>query len=139
MRIRSSVVTAVYRKALRLSNQSRQSSTVGEITNLMSVDASRISDLCTYIHILWSGPFQISIAIYFLHQTLGSSIFAGVCVMIAMIPINGLIATRSRKLNKEQMGNKDNRTKVMDEILRLLNLTQRHESHQTVCMGTTVP
>lgn len=120
MRIKSSIVTAVYRKALRLSNTARQASTVGEITNLMSVDVSRISDLCTYIHILWSGPFQISIAIYFLYQTLGVSIFAGVAVMILMIPLNAVLAQKSRRLNKKQMGNKDSRTKLMDEILRYL-------------------
>lgn len=117
MRIRSSIVTAVYRKALRLSNSARQGSTVGEITNLMSVDASRISDLCNYGHILWSGPLQIGLAIYFLYDALGPSIFAGVAMMIAMVPFNTVLATKSRTLNKEQMGNKDVRTKLIDEVL----------------------
>ncbi|KAI8911120.1 P-loop containing nucleoside triphosphate hydrolase protein [Gorgonomyces haynaldii] len=117
MRIRSSVATAVYRKSLRLSNQARQQSTVGEITNLMSVDASRLGDLMTYVHILWSGPFQITLAIYFLYEALGVAIFGGVGVMILMIPVNGYLATKARALNKKQMGNKDSRTKLMDELL----------------------
>jgi ATP-binding cassette subfamily C (CFTR/MRP) protein 1 len=45
LRIKSAVTTAVYRKALTLSNDSRQSSTTGEIVNLMTVDAGRIAGM----------------------------------------------------------------------------------------------
>ncbi|TPX31400.1 hypothetical protein SmJEL517_g05244 [Synchytrium microbalum] len=117
MRVRAAIVTAVYRKALRLSNNSRQSSTVGEIVNLMSVDAARIMDLTSYLHILWSGPFQICLALYFLYEALGPAIFAGVAVMLLMIPVNAWLATQAKKLGVIQMKNKDRRTKMMDEIL----------------------
>lgn len=117
MRIKSCIISAVYQKSLRLSNAARQASTVGEITNLMSVDASRLADLCSYIHILWSGPFQIGMAIYFLQNTLGPSIYGGVAIMVFMIPVNWLLASKSRALQKIQMGNKDSRTKLMDEVL----------------------
>jgi len=59
MRVRAAVVTAIYRKALRLANQARQQSTAGEIVNHMSVDAQKLMDLMAYLHILWSGPLQI--------------------------------------------------------------------------------
>jgi hypothetical protein len=117
MRLKSAIITSIYRKALKLSNTSRQNSTVGEIVNLMSVDASRISELFTYLHILWSGPFQIFLAVYFLYQTLGTAVFGGVGVMILMIPVNAYLAGKSRSLNKLQMQNKDGRTKIMDELL----------------------
>jgi hypothetical protein len=42
LRIRTSIVSAVYRKALRLSAEERQTRTVGEITNLSSIDAQRL-------------------------------------------------------------------------------------------------
>ncbi|KAJ3040828.1 hypothetical protein HDV00_010443 [Rhizophlyctis rosea] len=117
MRIRAAISATVYRKSLALSNKSRQSSTVGEIVNLMSIDAGRLGDLCSYLQILWSGPFQITLAIYFLYQTLGVAIFAGVGVMVLTIPVNIVLATRSRALSKIQMGNKDSRTKLVDELL----------------------
>lgn len=117
MRVKSAIITAIYRKSLRLSNTARQKSTTGEIVNLMSVDATRISDLFTYLHILWSGPFQIALAIYFLLQALGPAVFGGVGVMVLMVPINAVLASKSRQLNKTQMKNKDNRTKLMDELL----------------------
>jgi ATP-binding cassette subfamily C (CFTR/MRP) protein 1 len=83
----------------------------------MSVDAQRLMDLCTYLHVLWSGPFQIILALYFLYQALGWSIFAGVAVMVLMIPTNTWIATKNRAQQKIQMGNKDARIKTMDELL----------------------
>ena len=47
LRIRSAVVVAVYQKALVLNAAERQTRTVGEITNLMSIDAQRMQDLTT--------------------------------------------------------------------------------------------
>ena len=37
----------------------KQRSTVGEIVNLMSVDAQRFMELTTYLNMLWSAPFQV--------------------------------------------------------------------------------
>ena len=83
---------------LRLSSSARRTSTVGEIVNLMAVDAQRFMDLMTYIHTIWSGPFQIALSLYFLWQTLGPSILAGFGVMVLLIPINAVIAKKSRDL-----------------------------------------
>ncbi|RUS27181.1 ABC transporter transmembrane region-domain-containing protein [Jimgerdemannia flammicorona] len=118
MRIRAGLVTAIYRKALVLSNASRQQSTVGEIVNHMSVDAQRLMDLCTYFHIVWSGPFQIVLALYFLHQTMGPSIWAGVAILVLAIPINTYLAKRMRTYQKIQMSNKDARIKLMISFIR---------------------
>lgn len=117
MRIRAALVTTIYKKTMVLSNSSRQASTVGEIVNHMSVDAQRLMDLCTYFHIVWSGPFQIVLALYFLWQTMGPSIWAGVAVLILAIPLNTYLAKKMRAYQKKQMGNKDARVKFMNEIL----------------------
>lgn len=45
-RIRTALVGAIYRKALRVSNATRKESTIGEITNLMSIDADRFAGIC---------------------------------------------------------------------------------------------
>lgn len=54
LRIRTSVVVAVYRKALRLSSGERQSRSLGELTNLMSIDAQRMQGTfcATFIYAL---------------------------------------------------------------------------------------
>lgn len=117
MRIRTSVTCLIYRKMLILSNTAKRSSTVGEIVNLMSVDAQRFMDLMTYVHTVWSGPLQIIVALYFLYMELGPSIFAGFGVMIVLIPINALIAKKIRDLQVKQMNLKDTRIKMMNEVL----------------------
>ncbi len=66
--------------------------------NLMSVDAQRFMELTTYLNMLWSAPFQMCVSLYFLWKTLGPSVLAGVGVMIVLIPINALIAKRSKAL-----------------------------------------
>ncbi|KAL5018705.1 hypothetical protein ScPMuIL_004427, partial [Solemya velum] len=117
MRLRTAIVTAVYQKMLKLSNTARKKSTVGEIVNLMSVDAQRFMDLTTYLHMTWSAPLQIALCLYFLWQTLGPSVLAGLGVMILLMPVNAFIASKYKVLQSKQMTLKDTRIKIMNEVL----------------------
>lgn len=83
-------------QALVMSNNARKESTVGETVNLMSADAQRFNDITNFIHLLWSCPLQICISIVFLWNELGPSVLAGLLVMLLMVPINGVLATKSR-------------------------------------------
>ncbi|CAI6345192.1 unnamed protein product [Macrosiphum euphorbiae] len=117
MRVRTALTLAIYHKALRISNTARKSFTTGEIVNLMAVDANRFIDLITYLNMVWSAPLQIFLAVYFLWQLLGPSALAGLFVMISLIPINGAVVNKSMKLQVKQMTYKDQRLKLMNEIL----------------------
>uniref|UniRef100_A0A8C6UW71 Multidrug resistance-associated protein 1 n=1 Tax=Neogobius melanostomus TaxID=47308 RepID=A0A8C6UW71_9GOBI len=117
MRVRSAIIGAVYRKALVISNAARRSSTVGEIVNLMSVDAQRFMDLSAYINMIWSAPLQVVLALYFLWETLGPSVLAGVAVMLLMVPVNAFIAMKTKTYQVAQMKSKDGRIKLMNEML----------------------
>jgi hypothetical protein len=75
-------------KALVLSNTARQSTTSGEIVNLMAVDAQRFMDLMSYLHMIWSGPLQIALSLYFLWELLGPATLAGVAVMVSQRCLN---------------------------------------------------
>lgn len=85
-------------KALVVSNEARKESTVGETVNLMSADAQRFNDVTNFIHLLWSCPLQIIVSIFFLWLELGPSVLAGLAVMVLMVPINGLLATKARTI-----------------------------------------
>ncbi|XP_011305034.1 multidrug resistance-associated protein 1 isoform X4 [Fopius arisanus] len=117
LRIRTALIAAIYRKALRMSNSARKESTVGEIVNLMSVDAQRFMELTAYINMIWSAPLQIALALYFLWGILGPSVLAGLAVMIILIPVNALIASKVKNLQIRQMKSKDERVKLMNEVL----------------------
>uniref|UniRef100_A0A0N5AB16 ABC transmembrane type-1 domain-containing protein n=1 Tax=Syphacia muris TaxID=451379 RepID=A0A0N5AB16_9BILA len=117
MNIRSVLTSAIYTKALCLSNSARNNRTVGEIVNLMSVDIQRFQDMASFIMLFWSAPLQIVLSIYFLWRLLGVSVFAGIFVLIGMIPLNALLACRMRSAQVKQMKYKDERLKLMSEIL----------------------
>ncbi|KAI0215965.1 Multidrug resistance-associated protein 1 [Lamellibrachia satsuma] len=102
MRLRTAIVGVIYRKALRLSTSARRETSVGEIVNLMSVDAQNVST-SSYL----SAPAL----------QLGPSVLAGLLVMLLMIPVNAVIAQKTRKLQVKQMKRKDGRIKLMSELL----------------------
>uniref|UniRef100_A0A8C5H691 Multidrug resistance-associated protein 1 n=1 Tax=Gouania willdenowi TaxID=441366 RepID=A0A8C5H691_GOUWI len=116
MRLRTAIIGAVYRKALVINSAARRTSTVGEIVNLMSVDAQRFMDLITYINMIWSAPLQVVLALYFLWQNLGPSVLAGVAMMVLMVPINAVIAMKTKTYQVAQMKSKDSRIKIMNEL-----------------------
>ena len=117
MRVKASLIATIYSKATRLSNEGRAAKSTGDIVNYMAVDTQRLQDLAQYGQMLWSAPFQIILCMLSLYQLLGWSMLAGVGAMVAMVPVNGIIARLMKKLQKEQMANKDSRTRLMTEIL----------------------
>ncbi|CAO1628044.1 unnamed protein product [Parajaminaea phylloscopi] len=117
MRVRAGLISAIYKKSLRLSNEERGARSTGEIVNLMSVDANRLQDLCTYGHIIWSSLWQMTLAFVSLYNLLGWSAFAGVAVLIISIPVNTTLAKYMRMLGEKNMKIKDKRTRMMNEIL----------------------
>lgn len=116
-RIRSALVSSIYRKALTMSSAAKKDSTVGEIVNLMAVDAQNFFEMMPFLHFLWSGPLIIALGLFFLYEQLGAAIFAGLGVMILIIPINLWISTKLYEFHGKQMAKKDQRVKIMNEIL----------------------
>lgn len=117
MRIRAGLVTNVYQKALVLSSQERGERASGDIVNLMSVDTVKLQDFCTYGLILISGPYQIALAFISLYNLLGWPAFVGVAVMIGSLPVTTTIAKILKRLQRQQMKNRDQRTRMMTELL----------------------
>ncbi|XP_069315906.1 ATP-binding cassette sub-family C member 2 isoform X2 [Eulemur rufifrons] len=117
VKIRTTIIASVYKKALTLSNLARKQYTVGETVNLMSVDAQKLMDVTNFIHMLWSSLLQIVLSIYFLWAELGPSVLAGVAVMVLLVPVNGILTTKNRNIQVKNMKNKDKRLKIMNEIL----------------------
>ncbi|XP_053421055.1 multidrug resistance-associated protein 1-like [Nycticebus coucang] len=116
-KIKTAIIGLIYKKSLLLSNVSRKKFSTGEIINLMSADAPQLMDLTENLSLLWSGPVRILLAIVLLWQELGSAVLAGVAVLVFVIPINTLAATKIKKLKKSQKESKDKQIKLLKEIL----------------------
>ncbi|KAF7543595.1 hypothetical protein G7Z17_g10612 [Cylindrodendrum hubeiense] len=117
MRIKGGLGSAIYRKSLRLSNEGRSSKTTGDIVNYMAVDAQRLQDLTQFAQQAWSAPFQITICMISLYNLVGWSMMAGIAVMIVMMPIQGFVARIMKNMQKDQMKNKDARSRLINEII----------------------
>ena len=100
-----------------MNNQARRESTVGEVINLMSVDAEHIQRMLEYVWALWSSPLQIGVSLYLLYATLGPPMFAGLGLLVLLIPVNGLIMAKMGGYMTSIMTQKDRRMKLINEVL----------------------
>ncbi|KAH8929539.1 hypothetical protein BT69DRAFT_1307047 [Atractiella rhizophila] len=117
MRNRAGLVGLIYAKSLVLSNEERIGKATGDIVNLMSSDCNRLQDFTQYSQIAWSGTFQLILAFISLYNLVGFSFLSGVSVLLLSMPANVLVTRMQARFQKKQMKNKDQRTRIMSEIL----------------------
>ncbi|KAI1240718.1 hypothetical protein IHE44_0009157 [Lamprotornis superbus] len=115
--VRAAVISAIYRKALRVSSTSLARFTVGEIVNFMSTDTNRLVNFCRSFHEVWSLPVQLAIALYLLYQQVGIAFLGGMALALLLVPINKIIANRILANNEKMLKHKDTRVKLMTEFL----------------------
>jgi ABC-type multidrug transport system fused ATPase/permease subunit len=116
-RIRTSTTNLIYKKSLKLSTSARKTATVGEMTNLMSVNAQMLADLTTYLNVVWSSPLQIILSVALLYQYLGLSAIIGVGCVLLLIPLNIFVSNKIKKVQLTKQKQQDSRIKMMNEVL----------------------
>ncbi|KAF9205221.1 hypothetical protein BGZ49_004325 [Haplosporangium sp. Z 27] len=117
IKIRSSLVSMIYRKSLVLSPGARKSATTGEITNHMSTDAERWTGSLVYMPMWASLPFEIIVATVLLYRLLGWSVFCGISVVAIITPIQGWAGHAMDSVSSGKMKAQDSRVRLMSEIL----------------------
>nr|XP_025044578.1 multidrug resistance-associated protein 7 [Pelodiscus sinensis] len=115
--VRAAVISAIYRKALRVSGSSLADFTMGEIVNFMSTDTDRLVNFCVSFHEVWSLPVQFAITLFLLYQQVGVAFLGGLALALLLVPVNKVIANRIMENNKEMLKYKDTRVKLMTEFL----------------------
>ncbi|CAJ1962705.1 unnamed protein product [Cylindrotheca closterium] len=116
--VKSAISIAVYNKSLRLSNVERQTTTLGELVNLMQVDASKIEVFIPQIHVLWDGMFQIIGYMSILYFLIGPACFAGLLVMILAGPVQGVVMKKLFGMNRLIVKHTDARVESVNEALQ---------------------
>ncbi|GFS09919.1 multidrug resistance-associated protein 1 [Elysia marginata] len=109
LRMRSALISSIFRKALTVDNMSKSESTVGQVVNLMSVDAEHIENVMNYGWALWSSTLQICLSLYLLYTTVG--------FLLLLIPANGVATTILGNYETQIMEYKDLRMKILNEML----------------------
>nr|CAD7568275.1 unnamed protein product [Timema californicum] len=101
-------------------------SDIGEVMNFMSTDTDRIVNSCPSFHALWSIPFQIAVTLYLLYNQVGLAFLTGVGFTLILIPINKFVATKIGELSTKMMSSKDERVKLVAEVLQGIRAIKFH-------------
>jgi ABC-type multidrug transport system fused ATPase/permease subunit len=95
----------------------------GKIINLMSIDSFKVADICAYLHFLWAAtPVQLVMAVTLLYRILGLSSFAGIVMMVLLLPLNLYIAKSFQRAQKTIMAATDARIHSTNEVLQNIRI-----------------
>lgn len=96
---------------------------IGTIINLMAIDSFKVSEVCAYLHFLWASvPVQVIIAVALLYRVLGFSSFAGIILMVLILPVNVYIARSFRRIQNEILTKTDARIHTTNEVLQNIRI-----------------
>ncbi|KZW02976.1 multidrug resistance-associated ABC transporter [Exidia glandulosa HHB12029] len=120
--VRTSLVSVIFRKALRLSGKARQFHSTGQITTMISADCTRLDIAAGFFHMAWSSPIQIIIGVALLINNLGVSALVGLGVLLVSFPIQGLIVNRMIGARRKSLRMTDKRVRLLQEVLQGIRL-----------------
>jgi ATP-binding cassette subfamily C (CFTR/MRP) protein 1 len=124
MNARAALVLACYRKSLRMAPAERARFTSGEVMTFVTTDAKRIQDAAPYLQMAWSGPYQIFWCVALLWSTLGPSFWAGIGVILVLLPLSGILSGVMVRLEAKLMAAKDARVSRTAEALQAMKLVK---------------
>ncbi|PVD27631.1 hypothetical protein C0Q70_12797 [Pomacea canaliculata] len=108
-----------------MNSAARRLAASGEIINLMSVDCQRIQD-AMFFFVTWTTPLQVIIVVGVLYLYIGPSVFAGVIVLLLLVPLNSYISSCQKKLNISNLKFKDNRLRLTNDMLSGMRMVKMY-------------
>ncbi|XP_072179889.1 ATP-binding cassette sub-family C member 9-like [Diadema setosum] len=119
MHAKSALQSMVYEKALRLSTQAMSGGamSVGQVTNLMSADASNVMFYFFNVNEIWAIPIKIGVALILLYGQLGHAAIIAASLFVVVIPLQTIVATILAKVTKSVLESSDARLRRSNEML----------------------
>ncbi|KAH9499145.1 hypothetical protein Btru_006791 [Bulinus truncatus] len=116
-KVQCTTIAAIFRKSLIMSNEARKKSTTGEIINLMSIDVNHIESMLIGSFWSWVSAVLLVVGVYLLYTIMGVALLAGLGFMLLLFCMNILSSQKMRKYQEIIMTIKDERMKILNEIL----------------------
>ncbi|OWF38261.1 Multidrug resistance-associated protein 7 [Mizuhopecten yessoensis] len=116
LKVRTSIMTTIYQKILKMSTVSLSQFSTGEFVNFLGTDTDRMVDFCNCFHKMWVLPIEAIICMYALYHLVGVAFLGGLVVALILVPVNKMASTKQIALSKILMEQKDKRTKLMNEV-----------------------
>ncbi|KAG0285580.1 Multidrug resistance-associated protein 1, partial [Dissophora globulifera] len=115
--LKSGLIGLIYQKSFLLTPGARQRSTIGEISNHMSVDCERVVFAVMAPPHLITSTFEICVGIWLLYVHLGPSSLTSVGVVILIMPIQWIMGKLLNRAKSKKLETMDNRIRVLNELL----------------------
>eukprot|EP01117_Protostelium_nocturnum_P014432 TRINITY_DN5489_c0_g2_i1.p1 TRINITY_DN5489_c0_g2~~TRINITY_DN5489_c0_g2_i1.p1 ORF type:complete len:1368 (+),score=525.16 TRINITY_DN5489_c0_g2_i1:158-4261(+) len=118
LKMRNALMAAIYRKTLVLSSKGRQSSTVGQMMNLISVDVNMVMDWLWHSAEGMASVLVIVLSLFLIAELMGWIISMVVMAcLVLQIPLNAGVAKIWSKFGKEVIEKSDGRIGATNELL----------------------
>ena len=119
LQVRTSLTTVIYKKILKMNPALFNS---GTVVNLVSTDVARMEFVASYLHMIWSGPFQLIAIIALLCRALGAIALIGIAVILLTAPLQSILFKRLNLYRKNVQKITDSRVKQTNEALQSIKL-----------------
>ena len=120
--IRALLMALLYRKSLRLSLCSSNSSStdlgVGAVTNLMSNDAERVFEMQLFLHYLWASPTFVVTLMAMMWHEIGVAALIGFVLLLLTVPLQAKMGKIVGRSKRRMMALTDERTGLLAQLLK---------------------
>jgi len=124
IRLRSGLITMLYKKVMRLSNLGDKS--IGELINLFSNDGQRVYEFATMGPMIMGGVFVSVIGTIYIVSILGPHALLGMLVFVLSYPIMYGISSINGCLRRRCIVITDQRVRLMNELLTCVKLIKMY-------------
>ncbi|KAG1677893.1 Multidrug resistance-associated protein 4 [Nymphon striatum] len=126
LKIKVALGALIYRKVLKLSHESLNKTSVGQIINILSNDLQKFDLAIMYIHYVWIAPLQLLIVGWILWIKVGKIGIIGLSVFVVYVPLQSYIGRIFAKLSLQLAFVTDERSQLMNEIITGIKVIKMH-------------
>jgi len=121
--MRAGIMMNVYAHSLELSFAARAQNSVGQTTNLVSIDAEKFFLALQFVHFLWQGPLTSILAMLLLIQYIGyAPSLAGLGFVLLLIPVQNYVAGSIGVVRRGMVKETDRRVSLINEVMQTIRV-----------------